>query len=94
MSLKLKNLVKFRSPVNPKLFLVQEKDGALESTLNQFDVLVEKPTDMLQVSQFFIRFTIQLQSNFFKPVPIELFFYQQTLTPKIIKQLIKMHLCC
>lgn len=37
-----------RSPVNPKLFLVQEKDGALESTLNQFDVLVEKPTDMLQ----------------------------------------------
>jgi len=37
-----------RSPVNPKLFLFQEKDGALESTLNQFDVLVEKPTDMLQ----------------------------------------------
>ena len=42
----------FRSPVNNKLFIVKERDDAMESALNQFELFADKPVGAISVSRF------------------------------------------
>ena len=50
-----------RSPVNNRLFVVKEKDAAMESALNQFELFADKPTGAISVWFFIIHKHLSLQ---------------------------------